>query len=485
MPVTPDPSTPSPAPPRPLAVDLDGTLVLGDTLHESVLGLLCRHPLDLLRLPLWLAGGKAQFKRQVARRHVPDPQSLAWNQPLLDWLRTQQGRRELVLCTAADEGIAQTVADHLGLFDTVLASNGEHNLAGAAKAEALVERYGEKGFDYIGSGRADLPVWRHAHTALLSHAPDSILRAARAHGPTERLPGEPAGAGVRTWLRALRVHQWAKNLLLFVPLLTAHLVFDARAVAEALLAFLAFSLCASAVYIINDLADLAADRMHPRKRHRPLASGRLTVPAAVSATVLLLATAFTVAALLLPRLFGLALGAYFLLTLAYSLRLKRVAMLDVVVLAALYTARIVAGAFALQVELSFWLLAFSMFLFLSLALLKRHTELAAMDGQGQVQLAGRGYATGDLSLVAMSGIAAGQASVLVLALYIDSPASAALYSHPALLWLLCPLLLFWIGRVWLLSHRRRMHDDPLVFALTDPASLVVLVLALLTVGAAI
>lgn len=470
--------------PRPLVVDLDGTLVLGDTLHESLLGLLSSRPWQLLALPAWLAGGKAHFKQAVAAHQAIDPATLVYNQPLLDWLASQRDHRDLVLCTAADARVAEAVAAHLGLFDAVIASDGDTNLGGERKAHRLVERYGDKGFDYVGNDRADLPVWRHSHTAIVCNATAAVARDAAAIGNVgHTFPSRTGGAGA--WLRALRLHQWAKNLLLFVPLLTAHLVFEPAAVVNVLLAFLAFGLCASSVYLLNDLMDLAADRRHPRKRRRPFAAGHLSVLSGLGVAAMLLVAAFALAVATLPQNFVLTLAGYYLLTCAYSFRLKRVEMLDVVILAALYTSRIIAGAVALDVELSFWLLAFSMFLFLSLALLKRHTELVTLRDLGQTHASGRGYHADDLPLVATFGASAGYASVLVFALYINSPASAALYSRPELLWLLCPMLLFWIGRVWLLSHRRRMHDDPLVFALTDWVSLLVLVVSLITVGAAI
>lgn len=468
----------------PLAVDMDGTLVLGDTLHESVLVLLRRNPLYLFVLPLWLAGGKARFKRELARRALPDPADLVYNIPFLDWLRSQHGRRELVLCTAADAGIASGVAGHLGVFDLVLASDGERNLDGARKAAALVDRYGERGFDYAANGAVDVGIWRHARRAIVVNASASTERAARAATEVEEvMPAQPAG--VRAWLRALRLHQWIKNLLVFVPLLTAHLALDPQAVGRAAMAFLAFGLCASSVYLLNDLLDLPADRAHPRKRARPFAAGQLSLLAGLALAPLLLVAAFTLAGLMLPERFVLALAGYYLLTLLYSLVLKRVEMLDVVVLATLYTARIVAGTFALGIALSFWLLAFSMFLFLSLALVKRYTELEVMREQGRTEAAGRGYRTDDLPMLGALGAAAGYLSVLVLALYINSANSEALYAQPKALWLLCPLLLYWISRVWLLTQRGRMHDDPLLYAMRDPVSLVVLALGLATVLVAV
>ena len=458
----------------PLAVDLDGTLVLGDTLHESLLALLRRNPLLLLAMPLWLLRGKAAFKRELARRVLPDPARLAWNLPFLEWLRGQRGRREIVLCTAADAGIAQAVADHAGVFDAVMASDGAHNLSGTRKGEALVARFGERGFDYAGNARIDLGVWRHARRAVVVNASAAVERAAGAVVPIDAvLPG--ARTSPLTWLRALRLHQWAKNLLVLVPLLTAHLLFEPAAVRQALLAFLAFGLCASSVYLLNDLVDLPADRGHPRKRLRPFAAGELPVLAGLALVPLLLAAAFTLAVLTLPPRFVLALAAYWLLTAAYTFALKRVEMVDVVVLAMLYTARIIAGTFALAVALSFWLLAFSMFLFLSLALVKRCAELEELVDDRSTLAPGRGYQPRDLASLRAMGMSSGFMAVLVLTLYIDSQNSQKLYAHADWLWAAAPVLLLWIMRIWLKTGRRELHgEDPLQFALKDPFSWVTL-----------
>lgn len=469
---------------RPLAVDLDGSLLLGDSLHESLLTLLRGNPLYALLVPAWLLGGKARFKRELARRAVPDPASFAYNQPFLDWLRGQRGSRELVLCTAADRAIGEAVADHLGLFDAVLASDGERNLSGKGKARALVERYGERGFDYAGNDRVDLDVWRHANAAVVVNAHASVLAAAHDLGTVEHVvPRSADRGGMLAWLHALRLHQWAKNLLVFVPLLTAHLMLDPEAISRALLAFLAFGLCASSVYLLNDLLDLPADRAHPRKRQRPFASGQLPVLHGLILAPILLAAAFAIATALPPR-FLMALAGYYALTALYSFLLKRVVVLDVVVLASLYTARIVAGTFALAIELSFWLLAFSMFVFLSLALVKRYAELRQVRERGLTAAAGRGYEVDDLPMLGALGASAGYASVLVLALYIHASESLVLYSQPKFLWGMCPLLLYWISRVWMLSHRGLMHDDPMLFALRDRVSLAVLGATLILVALA-
>lgn len=467
----------------PLCVDLDGTLIRTDLLLESALALLKQNPLYLFALPFWLLGGRANLKRRIAQCTELDIPTLPWDPRVVELLEAERGRRALVLCTASDRVLADAVAKHLGCFDRVMASDGSHNLSGHNKAEALVEAYGERGFDYAGNEARDLAIWAHARQAYVVNAGDSLAaRAGRVSEVAKVLPRERPG--LRTWLKALRLHQWLKNVLVFVPLLAAHLVLEPVAVIRAVAAFLIFGMCASSVYVLNDLLDLGADRRHPRKRKRPFASGRLPIAAGLMVTPVLTIAAFAAAYALAPR-FALVLLGYYILTLAYSLRLKQIAMLDVLVLAALYTVRIVAGTAAIDVGFSFWLLAFSMFLFLSLALVKRYTELGVQRRAGNDTVHGRGYATSDYELLASLGGASGYLSVLVLALYINSTASAELYHRQQVLWLLCPLLLYWVSRVWIIAHRGAMHDDPVLFAARDKVSLVLMVLAALVVLLAI
>lgn len=450
-----------------VCADMDGTLLGTDLLYEAVFTLLRTHPLCLFAMPFWLLRGKAHLKRQIAQRVTLPVDTLPYDQRILEHLRTTSNRPR-VLCTATDELLARPIAAHLGCFDEVIASDGKTNLCGPAKAAALVARFGERGFDYMGNGKVDLHVWQYARHAWVVNAPASLAHAAsRVTEVTRHLPRQ--GGGLRAWVRAIRVHQWLKNLLVFVPLLAAHLFTDSAAATQALAAFFAFSLCASGVYVLNDLLDLPSDRQHPRKRLRPFASGELPLLHGLAAAPLLALAGFALAWLCSPA-FAAVLGVYYAATLAYSLRLKRVHMLDVMLLAGLYTIRIIGGAVAVGVPLSFWLLAFSMFLFLSLAMLKRYTELFALSAAGREEASGRGYASGDLSLLQALGGSAGYLSVLVLALYINSPDSMELYSRPQVLWLLCPLLLYWISRAWSLVQRGRMHDDPVVFAITDRVS---------------
>lgn len=458
----------------PLCVDLDGTLIRTDLLHEAALMLVRRNPLNLLRFLVWVCRGRAHLKREIALRAAVDVAGLPYDARVLDWLRGQPAERRRILCTASDRLFAERVAAHVGVFDEVIGSDGVNNCGGRGKRDALCARYGERGFDYAGNGAADLHVWRHARQAIVVNASARVQRRVSAEREVDRVFAR-VGDGWRAWLAALRVHQWPKNALVFVPLLAAHMIFVPDAAVAALVAFVAFSLCASGAYVLNDLFDVEADRRHPRKRLRPFAAGDLPLRSGLLAALLLTVAAFAIASGLSPRFMGVLL-AYAATTLAYSLALKRVPMLDVVTLAGLYTVRIIGGAVAIAVPASFWLLAFSMFLFLSLAMLKRYAEMHHVAATAQTRLAGRGYAVDDLPLIQSLGTASGYLSVLVLAFYINSTKSTELYRHYHVLWLLTPLLLYWISRAWLLARRGRMHDDPVVFALTDPVSLGVLAL---------
>ncbi|MBS0583224.1 MAG: UbiA family prenyltransferase [Proteobacteria bacterium] len=465
----------------PLCVDLDGTLIRSDLLIESALGLARRNPLNVLRCGFWLLRGKAAMKREIAARSEIDVSLLPYDERVVELLRASSRHR--VLCTASDRKYAEAVAAHLGVFDEVLASDGERNLAGADKAQALVERFGRRGFDYAGNAVADIEVWRQARSAIVVNASEDLARRASAVTAVgQALPRSSGGAG--TWITALRLHQWLKNFLVFLPLLASHRLFQPDAVLLSVLAFVSFGLCASGVYVLNDLLDLEADRSHPRKRLRPFAAGAVPLASGLLAAPALTLAAFALA-LAVGAEFALVLFGYWLLTLAYSFRLKRIAMLDTVVLAALYTVRIIAGTVAIHSALSFWLLAFSMFLFLSLALVKRYTELRSLMQLGRSRTDGRGYEVDDLGLIASLGGSSGYLAVLVLALYINSSASEALYRHPQVLWLLCPLLLYWISRVWFKAHRGLMDDDPVVFALTDYVSRIVLALCAVVATVAI
>lgn len=455
---------------RTIVVDLDGTLVHSDMLVENLFLFLRHNPLRIFELVIWLFGGKANFKRKLADAVLPGVGDIPYNKSLIDWLIQQRSAgARLVLATASESRIAQRIADHLDIFDEVMGTQ-QSNLSSHRKRAALVESFGEKGYEYVGNSRADLVVWKSASVIHVANPERGVLAAARGLGGSGMVFDARPGYW-RTLLKALRVHQWAKNTLIFVPLLASHRIFELPLLWNGLLAFVAFGACASSVYLLNDLLDLPDDRRHPSKRNRPLAAGTLSILHGLFLIPGLLIAAFALALWQLPWQFAAVLAAYYVLTLAYSLWLKRVVMLDVVTLAMLYTVRVIAGAAAMALTATFWILAFCMFIFLSLAFVKRYTELHDARQKGKKdKSAGRGYYPADFELLASLGSASGYLSVLVLALYINEAASATLYRSPEWMWAACPLLLFWLSRVWLLAHRGQMHDDPIVFALRDSVS---------------
>ncbi len=455
---------------HPLVVDLDGTLIHTDMLHESALRVLRDSPVHTLRIPLWLSKGKAVLKQHLASRTDFDPKTLPYNEDLLDWLKIQRAEgRKLILCTASDRSIADSIAEHLDIFDEVIASDGFTNIGGKHKAETLEQRFGRSGFDYVGNSKADLAVWKRARRAVVVNVSSSLAKKAEGLCEVEQVFPQKA-RGFSAWWRVLRIHQWLKNLLLFVPLFAGHELTNGDAWSSLILAFSSFSLCASSVYIVNDLLDLESDRLHPRKRNRPFASG--LVPAWMG---VLLAPILFIASLGIGSFVGGQflswLIFYFVLTCAYSWTLKRLVLVDCLTLGLLYTLRIIAGAVAVGHSLSFWLLAFSVFLFLSLAFVKRYAEFEVQLQSGNEKIHGRGYHRSDAPLIQTMGITAGYASVLVLALYLNSDAVVKLYRAPELIWGAVPVMLFWISWMWMQAHRGKMHDDPLVFAVKDRASL--------------
>ena len=451
---------------RPLCVDCDGTLIQTDLLHEAAIALIKSAPLKALAMPVWLLRGKAHLKAKIAGYVSPDVRVLPYNQQVIALVRRARSEgRETALVTASPASYAHAIEGHLGLFDRVEATDGTTNLSGSAKARRLVELYGERGFDYAGNARDDLPVWQAAEEAIVVDAPAGVRAVAARTARVAVMLDRPA-AGARPYLLELRPHQWLKNLLVFVPMLAAHQVTEPAALGASLLAFLAFSLCASAVYVLNDLFDLPADRQHARKRNRPLAAGTVPVLHGVLIIPLLLIASAAIALSLPPRFWAVLLG-YLAATTLYSFWLKNAVVVDVLLLAALYTSRVIAGAAATSIPPSFWLLALSMFLFLSLAIVKRYSEMLLTQRENKSQAAGRGYLVADLPVLLALGTASGYLAVLVLALYVNSGEVTQHYQSRGLLWLTLPLLLYWISRVWMKAHRGLMHDDPLVFAATD------------------
>lgn len=466
----------------PLIVDLDGSLLSSDLLLESGMAFTRQHPLRCWQPLLWLRDGKAHLKEKLAESVHLDVSTLPYEPDVLAFLQQEKIRgRILILATASHRLLADAIAQHLQLFDDVLATENGHNLSAENKRDALVERFGEQGFDYIGNSSDDLPVWRVARKALLVNPSAKLLQQAQQYSNVDHIfCGTGYSSKTREWLKAMRLHQWLKNLLIFIPLLAAHQVLHWPSLWHAMIAFLAFGLTASSVYLLNDLLDLADDRQHPSKCRRPFAAGTLPLINGLMAIPLLLLFSTGLTVLFLPWKFMAVLLTYYALTLLYSFKLKRHSSIDVISLATLYTLRIIAGATALALPLTFWILSFSMFLFLSLALVKRYAELHDAFARNELgQTRGREYFPNDMPIIAMMGIAAGYSSVLVLALYVHDLETSTLYTWAQSLWLTCPLLLLWITRIWLLTHRGQMHEDPVVFAARDSFSGLIAILFLL------
>lgn len=454
---------------RPLIVDLDGSLVRTDTLFECVLTLL-KHPLALCRALLALRFGKARLKQALAAAAGLDAAALPYNREVVAYLRQQQAEgRVLVLATGADRCTAEAVAQHLDLFDAVLASDGRANLTGRAKLAAIRGSVGGTPFSYIGNSRADLAVWCEAETGICVNARPGVARAAAQATMIERSFASETG-WIMLLLQAIRPHQWSKNLLVFVPLVAARAIADVAGWGDALVMFIAFCCTASGIYLVNDLADLAADRQHPTKSRRPLASGALPLHIGLIAAPLLMLAGFALGAVVgaLPVLL-----LYAAVSCAYSLWLKSLPLVDVFVLAALYNLRLLAGGIATGYHVSLWLLAFSSFLFLGLAIVKRVAELMTLPAGEQRQAAGRGYRAEDLAILQLMGVASSFVASLVLALYVQNELALPGNREPTLSWAVVPLLLFWECRIWLATARGKMNDDPIVFAARDWASWVV------------
>lgn len=451
-----------------LVVDLDGTLLRSDMLYESFWSAIGLEWRTLLLAVGSLSKGRAVLKRHLASASAVDVATLPYDAKVIafieDW-RHAGGQTALV--TASDHVLAQAIAAHLGLFDEVHGSEGKVNLKGVRKAEFLEERFGVRGFAYMGDAAADLPVWERAATAITVNASAALRRDAEKVCSTAQHLVTDAKS-TKPYIKAVRPHQWLKNVLVFLPMVAAHQL-DGVTFLLSLLAFVSFSLVASSVYVLNDLLDLAADRAHPRKKNRPFAAGSIPIAHGTWMAIGLLVLGGLLAISISPE-FLVAMVGYYLLTTAYSLNLKRRIVIDICVLSALYTARIIAGGIATGIPLSVWLLAFSVFFFLSLAAVKRQAELIDSAERGNLKASGRGYHVDDLPIISMIAIGAGYVSVLVMTLYVNSPDVVELYAHPEALWGVCAVLLYWITRTVMLAHRGHMHDDPVVYAAKDRIS---------------
>ncbi|MDP3175700.1 MAG: UbiA family prenyltransferase [Phenylobacterium sp.] len=460
-----------------MAVDLDGTLFLGDSLDEGFAKSLLTRPMHALRALVALLRGRASMKEALRNVTVDCVASMPVRAELVDWLRGEQKRgRRVHLVTAADQQVAEAAARRFDfLHGDALGTRDGVNLKGPNKSAALQEAFPD-GFTYVGDSRADLPVFAAADSIVLAGAPAEVANAARQMGKPVEAEFQSAQNGVRSWMRALRLHQWSKNLLLFIPLLLGDRLDDPHAVIACVLGFVAVGVTASGTYIINDLSDLAADRAHATKWRRPFASGAIPVKAGLVAAPLLIAAGLA-ATTLLSSVAGLLLGIYTAVTLAYSFRLKRVPMLDVYVLAALYALRLGVGTALVEVPPSVWLMVFALFFFFSLSLAKRHAELVKAAERITGPIPGRGYRTQDAGLTLAMGVGSAMCSLLIIVLFLVFEAAVSGgYSRPAFLWPAPALIGLWVQRIWLLASRGDLADDPVSFAVRDRPSLVLGVL---------
>lgn len=452
----------------PLYVDLDGTLVTSDTLWESLVALARQKPRHFFALLPALLRGKTAFKTFLAEHTELSPTDLPYHEEVLAFLtKEKQAGRKIILATASHERIARDIARHLGLFDDVLASTEDVNLRGITKRDAIRTHAGGV-YEYLGDHSVDLPIWRDATRA---HA---VLRASQAWH--DDIPPEQrgkrfaaVGGNLRDLLRAMRPHQWAKNVLLFLPLFLSHTFTSPEKLLKGGLAFVSFCLTASTVYLVNDIFDIHADRRHPEKRFRPFARGAYSIPAGLFASSLLFLSGLALGALV-SNAFVLCLLGYLLTTFVYTLWLKKLPIIDVVMIGFFYTYRIFIGAIATQTLVTDWLLAFATFFFLSLGIEKRYGELLLASQTPGKRGNGRGYQTEDLPVLLGFGLNSAFLSLLVLALYVRSAEVTKLYAHPSWLWGVIILLLVWIMRIWLLAHRGIVRDDPLLFTLRDKKS---------------
>ncbi len=453
-----------------MAVDLDGTLVRTDTLHEQLAQAVKKYPLQLPALAAGLTQGRAKFKAAIAEKVEIDGALLPYNEDVVAFLREEKARgRRIILATAAHESIAQAVAAHLDLFDDVIATTETRNLKGENKADALEDVTGSTNFDYIGDSTADRAVWRRTGRALVVASQQSAAQSLADQTKIEKVFATDK-ADLKAYLKAMRVHQWAKNVLLATPLFLSQQYTDPSLWIPLIAAFVSFGLCASATYCWNDLLDLPADRAHATKRNRPFASGRIGIRDGLIFSALCLLASFVLAAALVGAPFIFLLLGYIVTTVSYSFLIKTKPVADVIVLGSLYAYRIFAGGIAVGIEPSEWLLSFSMFFFVSLGFMKRMSDMHG-DGPKNEKISGRGYFPEDRAIIQVFGVAAGYCAVIIMALYITDENVTALYRNPEFLWFVCLGLLYWVSRTWILAARGHMPDDPVVFALKDKISL--------------
>ena len=463
----------------PLVVDLDGTLIKSDLLFEGLILLLRKHPLYFFNLFIWFLHGKVRLKEEIFKRVRIDPALLPYNTDFLDFLKSEkENGKELILATASPVGNAREIAEYLGLFSEVFGTQDHTNLKGSTKRDLLVGLFGDKSFDYAGNSKSDFVIFQSARESILVNMTKANEIRSRRNFSV-RSVFESKSEKVSYFLKSIRVYQWTKNLLIFVPFITSHSWNNISSIRTIIITFLSLSFLASSGYIINDLLDLNSDRIHPRKKNRPIASGNFSIPKACITAFVLAAFGFGLA-IFIDKSLILLLLLYFCLTITYSLNFKTIELIDVFSLTALYLIRIIIGAFAINVTLSFWLLVFSIFTFFSLALVKRYTEIMLKKSQIEISHSRRNYTGIDLPFIGQIGISSGLMTVVVFALYINSPEIKILYSNPEILWIFCFLLLYWITHIWYSAFKGKMTDDPIIFSLKNRRSIITIILMAVT-----
>lgn len=459
----------------PLFVDLDGTLIKSDVSYESSLALIKKNPLYIFCIFFWLLKGRPHLKSKISEIVELDAKHVPYNVEFVKFLHSEKELgRKIILASASDKKFVEHMAKESHLFADVIATDNGENLSGKNKAVAILDYCKRNNlpaeYAYAGNSPVDIAVWKEAKESIL--VTDDKLFAKSVSKVISFSNTFIYGGQIKAILKGIRIHQWSKNVLLFIPIVMAHRLLDTEALERVVYAFFAFSFAASAIYLVNDLLDIEADRAHRTKKHRPLASGTMQIRTALLLIPLLLGLSLLIS-LNLPTNFGLCMLLYLFSTSAYSFYLKRVPVLDIIVLAMLYVLRLFAGSMSSGVFISQWMLSFSLFAFTSLACLKRFSELSLVKSEDSKKTLGRGYQVSDIEPISQFGTASAYLAVFVLVFYINSKEVLGLYRHPEVMWLICPIILYWTTRIWIYAYRGLVHDDPVVFALRDKVSYLV------------
>ncbi len=469
----------------PLCVDLDGTLIKTNSLFEALLIALKKNPLRVFPLVGACFQSKAHVKHLLGEYIKDEPHSWLYNEELIAFLRDEHSKeRTLILATASDHAIATSIAQELGIFDEVIASTVFAPVNASTKYKVLQQRFGKTSFSYAGNSHADLSVWNIAASAVLVHTPKRIASLVQKSCRVEAEFPLPETRTLKNIIREIRIHQWLKNLLLFIPPIMAHQIHHPYIFLQTTAGFFSFSFLASSMYIMNDLLDMHADRTHETKRMRPIALGTISAQDAIKIALLLVSASIALALFILPPAFLFVLLAYIVINALYSLRLKKVPYIDITVLASLYVLRIIAGGAATNIPTSVWLFFFAGCFFFYLASLKRVIELLHLK-QPQDIAPGRGYRKQDTAFLIRLGVAFSILSLVILGMYVGSTNVTHLYARPYLLLALLPLLALWMIRMWHLALAKKLPDDPVLFTSKDAISYGIGVAIIAVLGMAI